>query len=213
MPLCPRGQRSNPDSRSACQGCGAPLTAAGQDIQAPLAVRGTWAPRLLTLVGGLVAAGVIGFLASSLGYTSSAPSSAPSPAQPAAPAGTPLPSAPTASLPEQVQVLFNTLREAQLKKDLTLLLSCYSPSFPGLAEKRQQTQKAWEEYTFTNMFYFLDEVTPQGPDQAKVRVTWELQAQPRTGGETLTATQVFQVELKREGSAWKIAGLQELPAP
>lgn len=215
MPLCPRCQLSNPAGQKVCQACGAPLTGSGPEAEAPLAARAAARSRFLPWVAVLAGLGVVAWLLYSLGYLSPSapPPSATTPAAPAPQAGTAPPAAPAASLPEQVQALFNTLREAQLKKDLTLLMSCYSPSFPGLADKRQQVQKAWEEYSFTNMFYFLDEVTPQGPDQAKVRVTWELQAQPRAGGETLTATQIFQVELKREGGAWKIAGLKELPAP
>lgn len=211
MPMCPRCQMTNPPGRKVCQECGAPLTGDGPGPETPLATRAAARSRLLPLAGLLVVLGVIGWLAYSRGYLSS--SRPPSEATPAGPAVAPAPGGAAATLQEQVQALFNTLREAQLKKDLTLLMGCYSPSFPGLAEKRQQVQKAWEEYSFTNMFYFLDEVTPQGPDQAKVRVTWELQAQPRSGVETLTATQVFQVELRREGGAWKIAGLKEMPVP
>lgn len=213
MPLCPRCQMPNPEGHRVCQTCGASLSGAGPETEAPLAARAAVRSRLLPLAGVAAGLAVLVWLAYSQGYLSFFAPPPPPSAPAAPPAGPSAPAAPAPSLPEQVQALFNTLREAQLKKDLTLFLSCYSPSFLGLAEKRQQTQKAWEEYTFTNMFYFLDEVTPQGPDQARVRVTWELQAQPRTGSETLTATQIFQVELKREGGAWKIAGLKELPVP
>jgi len=215
MPVCPRCQMPQPDGRQTCQECGAPLSASGPGSEAPLAARAAVRSRVLPLVGGLAVLGMILWLAYSQGYLSpsSPPPSAPAPAAPDLSGRAPAPGSPAPPLQEQIQVLFNTLREAQLKKDLTLFLSCYSPSYPGLAEKRQQTQKAWEEYSFTNMFYFLDEVTPVAADQARVRITWELQAQPRAGGETLTATQVFRVELKREGGAWKIAGLTELPAP
>ncbi len=212
MTLCPRCQMPNPEGHGVCQTCGASLSGAGPETEAPLAARAAVRSRLLPLAGVAAGLAVLVWLAYSQGYLSFFAPPPPPSAPPAPPAGPSAPAAPAPSLPEQVQALFNTLREAQLKKDLTLFLSCYSPSFPGLAEKRQQTQKAWEDYTFTNMFYFLDEVTPQGPDQAKVRVTWELQAQPRGEGETLTATQVFQVELRREGGAWKIAGLREMPA-
>jgi hypothetical protein len=173
-----------------------------------------WLPDRSVLLSGCL----LGFLALALFRCSPAPEAPPAgkpAAQAPAPGGgqTAAPSLPPpgASLTEQVQALFNTLREAQLKKDLNLLMSCYSPSFPGLADKRQKTQQAWEDYTFTNMFYFLDEVTGRDSDQARVRVTWELQAQERRSQETVSATQTFWVNLQRQGGAWRIASLEEIP--
>ncbi len=173
--------------------------------------RATWAP-------GLRLAGLLLGLAVTVALGCGPGADAPSKDKPAAQAPATSPPAsssqpPGASLNEEVQALFNTLREAQLKKDLNLFLSCYASTFPGLAEKRQKTQAAWEQFTFTNMFYFLDEVTAPEPDQARVRVTWELQAQDRRTQEILTASQGFLVELKREGGKWRIAAVQETPIP
>lgn len=206
MPVCPQCQSAYTDGQKFCQECGASLAGAGAPPgPAPGRLR-----QVLPLVGlaaaGLLLSAIFWLLGGNLPWASKPAALVPQGETAARPPE-------GADLKEQVQTLLNTLREAQLKKDLNLFMGCYSPAFPGLAEKRQKTQKAWEDMPFTNMFYFLDEVTATGPDKAVVRVTWELQAQDRRTQETLSATQAFRVELQRQGGVWRIVGLEEIPAP
>jgi len=139
--------------------------------------------------------------------TAPAPPAAP-PSPPAA-APAPAPEAKPAGLTEQLQGALTKMREGQLKKDIILLMSCYSLTFPDLEEKRRETLKAWEKYDYTNMVFTIDSVQPLDADNATAKVTWYLDFKNRSTGELISATQTFQVRFAKELGQWRIRSLEE----
>jgi len=128
--------------------------------------------------------------------------------QPAAPA--PTAPAPEASLADQVKETLNALRDAQLKQDLIIFMSCYSYIYPTLDQKRRDTQMYWNGFSFLGLDYFLDEVKPAGPDTALAKVTWTMQVQSRRSQLIDTFTQKFEVGLAKELGKWRIRSIKDV---
>ncbi len=134
---------------------------------------------------------------------------APAPAVPAPAPGAP-PSAPTAALRDQLLSLLSTLREAHLKKDIDLYMSCYSKSFPGLDEKRKNTLAAWKTYDYSGVAFTLDEIQPVDPDNVNARATWYIDAQNRRTQEMSIDKQVYKIKFTKESGKWLIRSLEEV---
>jgi hypothetical protein len=153
-----------------------------------------------------------------------APPSAPAPAAPpaavtpapsasppaAAPLSTPAPPAPEPSLEDQVKETLNTLKEAQLKGDIILFMSCYSYVFPQLDRKRRETLGNWDDFPFLALDYTLEGVKSTGPDSALARVTWSMQVQSRKTRKISEFVQTYDVVLARELGKWRIYSLKEM---
>jgi hypothetical protein len=130
---------------------------------------------------------------------------APAVAEPALPpAAAP---APKASLADEVRQTLNNLREAQLKNDIILFMSCYSYLYPSLDKKREQTLSYWKDFKFLDLNFILNEVKPLGPDNAWARVTWTMQIQNR---EFDSFTQVYKVVLAKELGQWRVRSIQDM---
>lgn len=173
------------------------------------------------MIGLLVGAGVIVLILLILIFTRSdkpAPPPTPpapkaeAPAPPAAPpaaAPAPAPEAKPGSLKEQLQGVLSQMRQAQLKKDIILLMHSYSLTFPDLEAKRRETLKSWEDYDYNNMVFTLDSVQPLDADNANAEVTWYVDFKNRSTGELISATQTFQVRFAKELGHWRIRSLEE----
>jgi len=154
------------------------------------------------------------------------PPETPPPAQPAKPeAGEVTPPAPEttepkpeppkeepqeAALEKQLEETLNNLREAQLKKDIVLYLSCYSYLFPNLEQKRKDALRYWEKFTFAQLMYSLEDVKEMGEDRAYAKVTWEIQVQVKDSDELEDSTQTFRVGFSKELGKWRIRSLKEV---
>ena len=142
--------------------------------------------------------------------TSTAPATLPasSAQEPAAPAAaTPTPEA---SLSDQVRETLRNLREAQLKNDIILFMSCYSYLYPSLDGKRKKTLSYWKDFHYMDLDFILDEVKPMGADSALARVTWTMQVQNRESQQFDSFTQVFEVMLAKELGKWRIRSIKDL---
>lgn len=216
MPACPACQTPYELGARYCQQCGRALPEVepvspgpAAEPEAPSAGAAQVSPppapkitlRLLAMVGG---AALIIIIAAILLFRGSSPP----PPETGSPAGQEA-APPEASLPQQLGQALGALREAQINKDIARFMDCYAASFPGREEKRQAAQKAWAEFDFTAMFFYLEEVQPTGPDTARARVTWDVQVQDKRTQEYLTSTQTFQTEFVKEQGRWRIRSLEE----
>lgn len=150
------------------------------------------------------------------------PGTVAAPMVPAAPAAStvpaaeppPLPAAPApaakATLADQVRETLTTLREAQLKNDIVLFMSCYSYLYPSLDKKREQTLAYWKDFKFLDLNYVLDEVKPMGPENAWARVTWSMQIQNRQSQEFDSFTQIYRVLLVKELGKWRVRSIKDI---
>jgi len=230
--FCPQcGIRVSP-RQEFCHECDAPLKGEAAPVQAPAPeppppptippgqpAPGPPAPGLQPWVVGLLAgAGIIIIILLILLFLRGAPPSPPAPGvtpkaeAPAPPAPEPAapPGAPTAALKDQLISVLSTLREAHLKKDINLYLSCYSKSFPDLDEKRQTTLAAWNAYDYTGVAFTLDEVQPVDADNVNARATWYIDAKNRRTQEMSIVKQVYKIKFTKESGKWLIQSLEEV---
>jgi hypothetical protein len=161
----------------------------------------------------LVLAGVVIVLLAVLLFRRPALPPAPPAAPPRAEAPAPpavAPAAPEEQLKGELHQLLSTLREAQLRKNLTQLLGCYSADFPHLEAKRQDIEKAWANYDYTTLTYTLDDLKTLDADHVRARVSWFIDLKNLKTGETTSLIQSFQVGFARESGQWRIASLEEM---
>ncbi len=212
MPACPRCQTPYEPGARFCQQCGAsllepepagsgkvpeseraPAAATGADVPQPAPRR---PPAWLLAVFG---AAVIILILAVIFFT-----------QRSAPPPEPGPPVSQASLQQQLAHLLGTLREAQVNQDISRFMACYATTFPERDQKRREALKTWQDFNFTAMFFFIEDLSTEGPEAARAKVTWDLQVQDKRTQEFLTSTQTYRVDFVKEQGAWRIRSLEEI---
>lgn len=112
-----------------------------------------------------------------------------------------------ASPQEEIGVVFEIIREANLRKNLALYTSCFSQSFAGLEARRKMMMRNWSECDFAGLSYSFRNFAVKG-DNADLIVDWQMDVRfPKKGGRHLLNASNH-VRLLKEDGAWKIAFLQ-----
>jgi hypothetical protein len=174
------------------------------------------------LVGFLLGAGfvLIGFLAwLSLSGPLPAPTSVkgekppPPQAQPdnkAPTATSKTPAESTALLKNQLEQVLSEIREANQKKDLSQLLSHYSPNFPQLPQRAQNISKIWKIYDYPKMTFDIKEVRLLADNAALVRVTWDVEVQNISTLKNKNISKTYLIRFVKESGQWRIKALDKV---
>jgi hypothetical protein len=133
-----------------------------------------------------------------------------------APAAAPLPSAarpenPAAVLKSQLEKVLAGLREANQKKDLSLLLSYYSPNFPQLTQRAQAISKTWKIYDYSQIEFEIKEIDVKNADTAVARVSWKATARNIDTKSAKNISKIYRVTFVREAGHWHIRALEGSP--
>jgi hypothetical protein len=104
---------------------------------------------------------------------------------------------------EKIRRLFENVRQANLKKNIGLFMSCYARDFEDKKGKRLATLETWESFNYLDLSYDLKKQTITG-DTADVSVEWLIRTSPKKGGQPQDNRTVLNVTLSREGGNWKI---------
>ncbi len=110
---------------------------------------------------------------------------------------------------EKIKALFETIRQANLKKDIDLFMSCYSLEFKDRKRKRLDTLESWKTFNYLDLTYDLKTQTISG-DSAHVRVEWWMKISPKRSPKPKDNRAVLDTVLKREGGYWKIKEIQPI---
>jgi RNA polymerase subunit RPABC4/transcription elongation factor Spt4 len=110
---------------------------------------------------------------------------------------------------EKIKSLFETIKQANLKKNIDLFMSCYSLDFKDRKRKRLDTLENWKTFHYLDLTYHLKEQTVSG-DTANVRVEWLMKISQKGTGKPEDNRTVLDVVLKREGDHWKIKEIQPI---
>jgi len=171
----------------------------------------------LWVIGSLAGAGIIIIILLIALFSRTSPPPAPPVAAPqaAAPAPTPAvpapePAAPAADLKEELQRVLSTLREAQLKKNITEFMGVYSNTLPNYDQKRKDALEAWQNFDYANLVFTVDKVQAIDPNNALAWVTWYMDIRNRNNQELTSATQTYQVRFVKEIGNWRIRELKEV---
>jgi len=107
---------------------------------------------------------------------------------------------------EEIGLLFECIRQANLQKDIDLFMSCFSRDFSSAETKRRETLKLWDTFNYSDLSYQFKKQIISG-DAADVRLEWTVEASEKLGGKPRNARIVLDVALKREDGHWKIIGI------
>jgi hypothetical protein len=113
---------------------------------------------------------------------------------------------PVVLLPQEIQKILDLLeniRQANLKKDIHLLMSCYGSEYKDSEERRRTALQSWSKYNYLDLDYVL-KVESVSIDSAKARVEWRIRSIPITGGQPEEGKSVLNVIFQKEKNNWKI---------
>jgi hypothetical protein len=114
------------------------------------------------------------------------------------------------ALKKELEELLLQLREAQLKKDLSLYMQSFSPNLPDLEARRQKTLAVWQAYDYTGLEFKLEEVKPLAEDYAEALVAWTLKFQQKGAPGGKTETQTYKVHFSKEAGKWRVSNLERV---
>jgi hypothetical protein len=171
------------------------------------------------VLGSLAVAGIVIIFLLILLFSRTSPPPAPPVAAPpvASPAPTPppavpapAPAAPAADLKEELQGVLSTLRDAQMKKNITQFMGVYSNTLPNYDQKRKDALEAWQNFDYATLVFTVDKVQAIDPNNALAWVTWYMDIHNRNTQELASATQTYQARFVKEMGNWRIRELKEV---
>ena len=166
------------------------------------------------VIGSLAVAGIIIIFLLILVFSRTSPPPAPQAAAPA-PTATPAvpappPVAPAADLKAELQGVLSTLRDAQMKKDITEFMGVYSNTWPNHDQKRKDALETWQNFDYATLVFTVDKVQAIDPNNALAWVTWYMDIRNRKNQELTSATQTYQVRFVKELGNWRIREIKEV---
>jgi hypothetical protein len=114
----------------------------------------------------------------------------------------PMPSAEDQEV-EKIKTLFESIRQANLQKNIDLFMSCYSRDFKDWKEKQASTLETWKHFHYHQLSYHLKTKTIVG-STAHIRVEWLAKISQKTGGHPQESRALLDVTLRKEDAFWKI---------
>ncbi|MHB8069127.1 MAG: Cif family virulence factor [Desulfobaccales bacterium] len=120
-----------------------------------------------------------------------------------------VPPAPASVLKSQLEQVLAGIREANRKRDLSQLLSYYSPNFPQLTQRAQSISKTWKIYNYPKMEFDIQEVKLLDDNMAVARVTWLVEAQNISTMKQKTIARTYLITFARESGQWRISALDK----
>jgi len=107
-----------------------------------------------------------------------------------------------------IKTLLENIRQANLKKDIDLFLSCYTSNFKDREGKKKATLGFWTKFDYLDLSYDLKNSSISG-DTAKVKVEWVIVISSTTGGQQQKSKANLDVKLKKEEGRWKITDVKQ----
>jgi len=107
-----------------------------------------------------------------------------------------------------IETLFENIRQANLKKDIDLFISCYASNFKDREGKKRTTLSFWTKFDYVDLSYDLKNSSITG-DTAKVKVEWVIRISSITGRQQQKNKTNLDVTLKKEEGGWKIEEVKQ----
>ena len=108
-----------------------------------------------------------------------------------------------------IETLLENIRQANLKKDIDLFLSCYASNFKDREGKKRATLSFWTKFDYVDLSYDLKNSSISG-DTAKVKVEWVIKISSTTDRQQQQKNKTnLDVKLKKEEGGWKIEEVKQ----
>jgi uncharacterized protein YbaR (Trm112 family)/ketosteroid isomerase-like protein len=121
------------------------------------------------------------------------------------------PKTPSAEVQEirNIETLLENIRQANLKKDIDLFISCYASNFKDREGRKKATLSFWTKFDYLDLSYDLKNPSISG-NTAKVKVEWVITISSTTGGQQQRSKTNLDVKLKKEEGGWKIEEVKQV---
>jgi len=106
-----------------------------------------------------------------------------------------------------IETLLENIRQANLKKDIDLFMSCYASNFKDREGKKRTTLSFWTKFDYVDLSYDLKNSSISG-DTARVKVEWVIKISSTTDKQQKSKTNL-DVKLKKEEGGWKIEEVKQ----
>ncbi len=116
---------------------------------------------------------------------------------------------PTVILRTQVEQVLERVRAANQNKDLSQLLTLYSPTFSELPKKTQEIARAWVTCNYPKMEFLIKEVKLLPDARVFAQVIWHIQVEDRKTKNLREVTRDYLLWLIKESGEWRIQALQK----
>lgn len=116
----------------------------------------------------------------------------------------------TALLKGQLQQVISEIREANQKKDLSKLLSYYSPNFPGLTQRTQSISKVWKIYDYPKIEFDLEDIKLLPDNTVLARVKWDAEAKNISTQKSNNVSKTYLIRFGKESGQWRIKALENV---
>jgi len=104
---------------------------------------------------------------------------------------------------EDIKNLLETIRRANLQKDIDLFMSCYSSNFKDRESKKKSTLQNWKSFNYLDLSYDLKKYS-LSEDKVSIRVEWTIRFSSRLDGQLQETKTILDAILIKEESGWKI---------
>lgn len=104
---------------------------------------------------------------------------------------------------EEIKSLFETIRQANLQKNIDLFMTCFSRDFSGREKKRLETLETWDHFNYLNLTYDLKK-NKISSETADVRLEWLVRALQKVNGKLQENKIILDATLRKENGHWKI---------
>jgi hypothetical protein len=109
----------------------------------------------------------------------------------------------------KIKSLLDTVKQANLQKNIYLFMTCFSHDFTEKEKKRLDTLKTWDHFNYLNLSYDLKQKIISG-DIADVRLEWLVRVSKKVGGKSEESRIILDATLKKENGHWKIQEIRPI---
>ncbi len=102
-----------------------------------------------------------------------------------------------------IKALLDTIRTANLQKNIDLFMSCYALDFKDREEKKRSTTETWKNFNYMDLSYTVKNQTVSG-DTARIEVEWLIKISQDKDSQPRENRTVIDASLKKEDGKWRI---------
>ena len=103
----------------------------------------------------------------------------------------------------RIKDLLESIRQANLRKDIDLFVSCYATGFKDREGKKKATLSFWKKFDYLELSYDLKSISITR-DAASIRIEWVMKIASKAGGNPEESRTFSDAVLKKEEEGWKI---------
>lgn len=108
---------------------------------------------------------------------------------------------------EKIRQLFDMIRQANLRKEIDLFMSCYTKDLEDRSGRRATTLETWNHFDYLDLSYELKRETITGHG-VQVRVEWWAKVSRKSEGLPQERKSIYDVTLRKEDGFWKISEIK-----